>query len=425
MEKMNLTKLLLLTIGLALACTTSRAQADISCTPLTDLATYYVETENQAPIDSKEHYLWCRLTIVEGREQTVYDSVQIRGRGNSTWRMSPKKPYRLKFHYKLALLGNDHASARNWTLLANHGDKTLIRNALTEALGQFMGMPFCPAARFVDLVVNGQYQGCYQVSDQIQAGPRRVPVEKASGWIVETASKWNLEHHHVTTDHGMMYNVMNPGGKHLSPEKMEEIRLWLQRMESTVLSDHFTDSLCGYRSMIDGESLVNWYVASEITGNLDAMLSIYMYKENDDNHIHFGPLWDMDFAYDRSGERSMEQAMEAFTPFDDRPWQQLMKRLWSDPWFAQACHNRLESLVSAGLESYLDARIDSLVALTARSRQQNFMRWSISQPVYSWEKPVYHDRYEDYIADLKHFLAVHIPYLRKQFRTLAAAAVQP
>ena len=136
------------------------------------------------------------------------DSLQIRGRGNSTWRKSEKKPYRLKFHAPQRLLGPGFANARDWTLLANHGDKTLIRNALTYELGRFVGLPFCPAYLFVDLFVNGQYLGIYQVSDQVEAGKGRVAVKKASGWLLETAGKWNLERHHFTMPRGFTYNAL-------------------------------------------------------------------------------------------------------------------------------------------------------------------------------------------------------------------------
>ena len=81
---------------------------------------------------------------------------------------------------------------------------------------------------------------------------------------------------------------------------MSAVSSWIGKMEDAVFAEDFTDSIHGYRAYIDGQSLVGWYVASEITGNLDALLSIYMYR-NADQRLCFGPLWDMDFAYDRSG----------------------------------------------------------------------------------------------------------------------------
>ena len=124
-------------------------------TQLTDVPTLYIETENGRSITSKEQYTKCTLIIVDGDSIATYPDTEIRGRGNSTWWNSDKKAYRIKFATKQKLLGRHFANARSWTLLANHGDKTMIRNALTYDLGRFMGMKFCPAARFVDVFLNG------------------------------------------------------------------------------------------------------------------------------------------------------------------------------------------------------------------------------------------------------------------------------
>ena len=106
----------------------------------------YIETENRRAITSKEQYQNCTLILVDGESTLRYENAQIRGRGNSTWWNSDKKPYRVKFANKERFLGEGFANAKSWTLLANHGDKTMIRNALTYDLGRFMGMKFCPAA---------------------------------------------------------------------------------------------------------------------------------------------------------------------------------------------------------------------------------------------------------------------------------------
>jgi hypothetical protein len=142
----------------------------------TDLPTVYVETFDGKGITSKEVYKYCKLHYVdEDGLVTHYDSVSIRGRGNSTWNMA-KKPYKIKFNEKEKLLGKGYAKAKKWTLLANAGDKTMMRNAVTSALGRRTSLPFNPAAKFVDLVLNNVYQGTYQISDQIDVRPHRVDI---------------------------------------------------------------------------------------------------------------------------------------------------------------------------------------------------------------------------------------------------------
>ena len=79
----------------------------------------------------------------------VIGGLQIRGRGNSTWGM-PKKPYRLKLTDKQSLLGMP--SSRDWVLLANYSDKTLLRNALALDLGAKLGMAWTPRSAFVESI---------------------------------------------------------------------------------------------------------------------------------------------------------------------------------------------------------------------------------------------------------------------------------
>ena len=266
-----------------------------SYTQKTDVPTVYIETEDRRSITSKEDYIKCSFIYVDGDQTTRYDNIQIRGRGNSSWWSCNKKSYRVKFEKKQRLLGDGFANARSWTLLANHGDKTMIRNALTYDLGRFMGMKFCPAARFIDLYMNGSYSGTYQISDQVQVHKKRVEVSEDNGWLLEVVNENSKEEPLITsTRYGIMYGIKNPEHESLTVNRRIAIGQWIQHFEEAVASDDFCDPTKGYRAYIDEEDLINWYVGAELTGNIDALYSIYMYKDGDDDKMHFGPLWDLD-----------------------------------------------------------------------------------------------------------------------------------
>ena len=385
-------------------------------TQLTDVPTLYIETENGRSITSKEQYTKCTLIIVDGDSIATYPDTEIRGRGNSTWWNSDKKAYRIKFATKQKLLGRHFANARSWTLLANHGDKTMIRNALTYDLGRFMGMEFCPAARFVDVYLNGTYRGTYQISDQVQAHKRRIDINEEDGCILEVANENSREEPYITSSvFRIMYNVKNPKDDALTMQKRIAIGQWIEGMERAVKGNDFTDPERGYRAYIDEQSLVNWYVGAEITGNIDALYSIYMWKDADEQKMHFGPLWDLDIGYDNSSERSMLREMEAYLGLWNRPFEQVLRRMWQDWWFANACADRLNELIANGLQQYLLDHIDSLSAAISQSQAQNYRIWPINQQVFSFEKHRYYNNYQAYINDLKDFVRVHIPYLQQAF----------
>ena len=84
---------------------------------------------------SKEDYVNGTFRLEGGRD---YDSVdemamEIRGRGNSTWFVHPKKPYQMKLESKQDLFGM--LEDKKWLFLAEYSDKTFVRNHLAFALG--------------------------------------------------------------------------------------------------------------------------------------------------------------------------------------------------------------------------------------------------------------------------------------------------
>ena len=403
--------------------TTGRAQ---SYTQRTDVPSVYIETENRRSITSKEQYINCTLIYVDGESMLRYENTQIRGRGNSSWWNADKKSYRVKFANKERFLGEGFANAKSWTFLANHGDKTMIRNALTYDLGRFMGMKFCPAARFVDLYLNGDYRGTYQISDQVQVHKKRIEVSEENGWLLEVVNENSKEDPLITTTrYGIMYTIKNPKDEQLTLGKRIAVGQWLRSFEEAVASDQFMDPQRGWRAFVDENDLINWYVGAEITGNIDALYSIYMYKDGDDDKMHFGPLWDLDLGYDNSSERSLLRQMEAYLGLRDRPFEKIIQRLWLDPWFAQACNDRLQQLVDNGLQQYLLSHIDSLRSAIWQTQTENFRKWRINQEVYSWAKRAYYNNYDSYINDLKGFVNIHIPYLQQAFAQRFTTGIHP
>ena len=142
------------------------------------LPVVYINTENGAPIVSKEDYIDAEL-IVQGNETynsettTLYNgATEIRGRGNSTW-SQPKKPYRLKLDKKTDLLGM--GKSKHWVLLANYLDESLQRNTLAYNLSGAMGMEHMETV-FVDVVLNGEFVGNYQLCENIRVDPTRVDI---------------------------------------------------------------------------------------------------------------------------------------------------------------------------------------------------------------------------------------------------------
>lgn len=400
---------MMLTVALLMGKATTALAQGAAYTQYTNLPTLYIETTSGADPADKTNYLPCKVTLVDGSKTTTYTLAKggVRGRGNSTWG-AKKKPWRLKFDSKVALIGKDFAKAKSWTVLANAFDKSLMRNALTYHLGRFMGLEFCPAAVAVDLVMNGTYRGTYQISDQMEVRSKRVPVDEDTGWLLEyanAADKVDDPKIALYWNSGFYGNVQikNPefAGDKLTanPALAEEIRSYLNttiggHMDTSVKGYDYVDPVKGYRALVDTLALVNWYVATEITANWDGFYSIYSYREGSgapDTRLHLGPLWDEDLAYGNHHETYDYFAGNYFYthlladcnfdrnrfPAGFRKMQPVIRHLWDDPWFATAVSHRLQQLIDAGIQVYLEGKVDEMQALLAQSAAKNFALWSI------------------------------------------------
>ena len=148
---------------------------DSTLVQLTNLPVVSIHTkDNEIPYD-KEHLIEAQFSIIsDNGTKLLSEPGTIRERGNAS-RGFPKKPWRIKFDKKQRVL-DAPAKAKKWTLINNYGDKTLMRNLLAFELSRRMGMPYTPYATAVDVLLNGEYKGCYQLCDQIQVHKNRVDI---------------------------------------------------------------------------------------------------------------------------------------------------------------------------------------------------------------------------------------------------------
>lgn len=405
-----------------------------------------IETYSGRPITSKDTYVLARMDYTDENDNTVsYDSLWIRGRGNSTWGLA-KKPYKLKFNKKQKILGKGYANAKKWTLMANYVDKTLIRNALTSLMGERAGLKFNPAAKFIDLTFNGDYVGNYQISDHVEVRAHRVniteqdlPLTETSditgGYLLEadgfsdfhTTSYWSGELQKTlppdgfyTSKASVPVRIHYPDSEDLDKQQTNYIRDYVKQFETKLYSSSFNDSEAGYRPLVDSTSLVNWYLCTEMSGNVDGFFSTYFYKDQSDPKLYWGPLWDYDIAYnndnrtDRLGTSDTSRQLMKDAGYGQlRLW---IGRMWRDPWFARLVNRRYRELIDDGMEQYLNQQIDSLTALLESSVERNYERWGINRRVL--RERVLYNTYDEYIDDLRQYIHVHLDFLKDAFAKL-------
>ncbi|WP_455584073.1 CotH kinase family protein [Bacteroides sp.] len=389
----------------------------------TQLPTFYIVTDDPNPTIGKSEYVSGTISIVseESDECTTDVKLGIRGRGNSTWGMD-KKPYRIKFDKKIKLL-NLNAKAKSWVLLANYADKTLMRNAVAFEVSNYIGMEFTPSARFVDVVLNGEFLGNYMVSDQVEVGEGRVPVEEqettdteepaiTGGYLVELDGFASSEPVWFQTPQGLKVTVKYPKDDEINSQQRNYITDYICNFEKALFSEQFTDPANGYRAWVDETSLVNWYIACELVGNSDSFWSTYIYKKREDPHLYFGPLWDYDIAFNndnRLGDATRKLMREA--AHEPKNW---IRRMWEDPWFRHAVSVRWRELLTSHIEDHLIDYVSKTAADLDQSQALNYERWNVlSQRVYL-ETRLF-STYSGGVDYLKTYIRERISFLTESF----------
>ncbi|NLO70185.1 MAG: T9SS type A sorting domain-containing protein [Porphyromonadaceae bacterium] len=377
---LKLQPIYLLIIGLTWICQTTSSQVQV-----TNLPTIYLSTENNQPITSKEVYLPGTIQVVSSDiTENLLMPMKIRGRGNSTWNLA-KKPYRVKLAGKINFL-NLPSVEDDWVFLANHADKTLIRNAVAFEISRILGFEFSPSAKFVDVYLNNSFLGNYMVSDQMERGNKRVVIEKqdtldttlpliSGGYLIEIDGFADREPVWFTTNKSLKVTIKYPDDKDINQQQFDYIKNFTNSFENALFSDNFKDPVTGYRNFVDTTSLINWYIASELTGNPDCFWSTYLYKRRDIDKFYFGPLWDYDIAFNNDYRLGNAQySLMREKAFNPRTW---IQRMWEDEWFRHAVNRRWKELVSERIENKILNYIDATVNQIDASQIKNYQRWPV------------------------------------------------
>ena len=151
----------------------------------TAIPAIHITTEGGVPILSKEDYVRATVTVVGGESGDALSEVgaRIRGRGNSTWRFFDKKPYRLKLDAAADLLGLGRE--KDFVLLANAGDPTMLHNYTFFGLAKLLGDTVTTNATFVSLYLNGEYCGMYLLCEQCEVSEERVPIDEGKSGLAD------------------------------------------------------------------------------------------------------------------------------------------------------------------------------------------------------------------------------------------------
>jgi len=359
---------------------------------LTQLPTVDIDTHG-VPIDQRETYIDGHLTLTNpaAASPVTQLAIKIRGRGNSTW-FADKKPYKVQ-------VVNDAAYAavsdilgmkknRNWALLADHFDHSLLRNKLAYSLGNSRifedGLKWNPSGQHVEVTLNGEYLGVYLFTEDIRVDSTRLNIRKISasqldgGYIVEVDYPLDCDPIlQYTTPMGVRICVDTPDEESITPAQNQYIRDYIAAAEAAIYGS-------GDLSRINAVSFADWYLLQELFRNPDAAFfsSDRMWKDTEaaaipgDRVLNIGPIWDFDISAGNSDQYQTEGCW-VNKPLPITPdWPNWYRRIFDHREFLDLAIARWQSRRPA-LERFINASIDSYARRIREAQARNFSKWPV------------------------------------------------
>nr|WP_244633443.1 CotH kinase family protein [Aeromicrobium sp. CFBP 8757] len=279
--------------------------------------------------------------------------LRIRVRGNVTSWVSIKLPYKIKTDKKASLLGMP--ASKNWALLANFYDRSMLRNQLAFETSRRAGLPWTPRTQHVELWVDGGYRGLYQLAENVEAEPDRVVVPEG-GHLLEADSYPDDSTPSFRTPRGIQIFLK---GDETAAER-DVVAGQVGAFEDALYGDGFTGP-DGWASHADVDSFVDWYIVNELTKNIDASLRNSVWMTIDaQGRLSMGPVWDFDFS---AGNRSNWST--------DQPSGWFLRTNWFDPTWPQTAPTQVNS-AEAGPDGHWFVRLFDDPAFEQRVRE----RWN-------------------------------------------------
>lgn len=385
----------------------------------TGLPLLYIDIAGKREVTSKDYYLDATLRLVEDVKtraagDVVSAPVHIKGRGNSSW-TQPKKPYRLKFDEKIALLG-EHKD-KSWVLVANYSDKSMLRNSLSYYMGKVSNLEWTPSSHFVELFINGKHQGTYLLCEKVKVAKHRVNVGD-DGFLLE-CNRW------ADQEDGNVYFYtpnLTPAIVVKEPDvvagdaNFEYVRNYMLTAEQVLFSANFADPNVGWQKYMDMDSFVDWYLIHEMSKNVDCMFNFSTYLNLPrGGKLRMGPIWDFDIAYGNIKQSDSGYLKWVFPSGNLLSVTKWYSRLMKDPAFVAKLKERFNYFYSHKNEF-----------LTYLNESAQYLRYSVEENEAKWGT-LYHYTFKNYniwgsyfneVQDLKEWLNARLDWMKEDYDKL-------
>ena len=320
-------------------------------------------------------------------------SIEIRGASSQS---VPKKGYGLttldaaNLPQNVSLVGMPKES--DWVLNATYTDRTFYRDMHVYELARYMGW-YTTRCRFVEVVINGTYNGLYCFYEKIKQDKNRVDVEKLTpsmnsgdsltgGYVYKVdwnngnpGGGWN-------SSQGVSMQFHDPSVGDLTNTQETYLKNYINSFESDLFSANFTNPNTGYRKKANPYSFVDDFIIQEWSNNIDGYrASNYIHKDRDSKCGRFtlGPYWDYNFTFGSAdwcfGQESQGWQIQGGCGNETTIW---IEKMLQDQWFKNILNCRWNELRQTYLnQTALFNRIDSVYLDIHEAAVRDSAKWGL------------------------------------------------
>lgn len=412
----------------------------------------------------------CTMLAINSKGKVDYNAAlaSMKGRGNSTWNY-PKKPYNIKLDSKAKLFGME--KAKNWCLIANYGENSLIRNQLVYTMGAAIGMKETPDCKNIDLYVNGEYQGVYLITEKVEINKNRVDIfdleeateeanpgvdlstlsplgvrGKFSGYLENTQKWYDIPNNPENITGGYLLeldfseryeaeasgfvtrnsqSVVIKSPEYASEAQVKYISQYWQEFEDALYSsDGYNDLDKSISDYIDITSFARSYLVQEWASNWDVGLSSTFFYKDLDGKLIAGPIWDFDESLGNA--RGARDGIDLTDPKnihakvrnlfydslmgsnDVKATPNIFALAYRHADFAEAVEEQIKNNLVPAAQKLMNSTFDDYVNSVRGSAIMNAIRWN----TYGMnEISAITEQYDTEIESIRDFINIRTPFL--------------
>ena len=340
-------------------------------------------TENYS---NKEYVEKGDIIMLDESGAVVLDETmdRFKVRGNLTSELS-KKPFTFTLPHSMSLFGM--SESQNWHLLANATDGSYIRNQIMLDWADEISNIYNPSGEFVDLYINGEYQGLYFLAETIEISENRLKINATDSLLVEMELYYRApeEENYIVTQQEHYWVVHKDGM--MSKKELYDVEMYLNDIENALYSSDGISKISGnsLEELLDFDSWTDTWLLKEISADHDlGNTSQFGVVEEWESRsiLKAGPEWDFDLTLGNGmapwsmNPRNLVAAIPNTRGIKSVSQNKWLSQMYLHRGFQDILKQKFQEEIQPKITRLLNYEIDDYVKNIRRAALMDSVRWN-------------------------------------------------